>query len=132
MHDEGRNFGGFTSGKCAELTAALSQRRGEGTLNPARGSGGCLFTGKHLNTHTRQLVARFFKTSIPSVEPLFKVVGTNRGMADHLDHKLHAGWKHFKGEVSGMGHRTVGVPHQDKAWPLLSFCLLYTSPSPRD
>ena len=48
------------------------------------------------------------------------MVGTNRGMADHLDHKLHAGWKHFKGEVSGMGHRTVGVPHQDKAWPLLS------------
>ena len=86
----------------AELTAALSQRDAREPQSSAR-SGGCLVTGKHLNTHARQLFTRFSKTSIPSVEPLFKVVGTNRGMADHLDQKLHAGWKHFKGEVSGMG-----------------------------
>ena len=91
MHHKSRHFGWPTHLKSTELTAALTQRRGESAVDPASGSGEGALRRYHAHADARQALTYLRLAGLPNSEALFEVIGGYRGVPDQFNEVLHAG-----------------------------------------
>ena len=108
VHHKSRHLGWPTQLKSTELTAALSQRRGERRQSSERfGRRGPSAGTTHADA--RQALTYLRLAGLPSSEALFEVIGGYSGVPDHFNEVLHAGRNRRRLRFSCMRHRSVGV-----------------------